>query len=146
MTGAIIILLVTVSVGLLLYVCDLKYRRRHPESEEQEEDAASSAGEHGEICCGRHLVCEKPLSPKIGEKIIYYDDEELDRFAGRDAGSYSAEEIDEVRDVMMTLLHEDVAGWVRSLGLRGISLPTELRDELFILLDSPDPQNFKSAN
>lgn len=137
MTGAIIILLVTVAVGLVLYVYDLRYRRAHPEEtgggkdpEPGEEDTV-----HGEICCGRHLVCDKPLSPLPGEKVEYYDDEELDRFAGRDADSYTPDEIEEVREVMMTLLPADVAGWVRSIHLRGINLPTPLRDELFILLE-----------
>ena len=135
MTGAIIILLVTVFVGFLLYIYDLKSRARHPESNGKEESDVAEEDNHGEICCGRHLVCEKPLSPKIGEKIIYYDDEELDRFAGRDADSYSPDEIDEVRDVMTTLLQEDIPGWVRSIQLRGINLPTPLRDELFMLLE-----------
>lgn len=135
MLGAIIILLVTVFVGLLLYVYDLRYRRRHPEFKESEEEGAPAEDEHGEICCGRHLVCEKPLSPKLGEKIIYYDDEELDRFAGREANAYTPDEIEEVREVMTTLLPEDIPGWVRSIQLRGINLPDPLRDELFILLD-----------
>ena len=135
MTGAIIILLVTIFVGLLLYIYDLKYRRKHPESEENGEIAAPPENEHGEICCGKHLVCDKKLSPDINEPIVYYDDEELDRFAGKDAESYSSDEIDEVRDVMMTLLPDDVPGWVRSIQLRGINLPSQLRDELFILLE-----------
>ena len=140
MTGAIIILLVTVFVGLLLYVYDLKYRRSHPEEfGEASGDGAEAprAGDdgHGEICCGKHLVCDKNITPGIDEKIVYFDDEELDRFAGKDADSYTQEEIDEVREVMMTLLPQDVAGWVRSIRLRGINLPSPLRDELFILLD-----------
>lgn len=134
MTGAIIILLVTVFVGLLLYVYDLKYRRKHSEESLPEGDLSSDDAHDG-ICCGRHLVCDKKLSPDIGEKIVYYDDEELDRFAGRDADGYSPDEVDEVRDVMLTLLPDDVAGWVRSIQLRGINLPSQLRDELFILLD-----------
>lgn len=139
MTGALIILLVTVAVGLLLYVYDLKYRRRQPrERDDAEEEAPleeESAETHGEICCGRHLICEKSLSPMPGDEIVYYDDEELDRFAGRDADGYTPEEIEEVREVMMTLLPDDLPGWVRSLQLRGIAVPTPLRDELLLLLN-----------
>lgn len=139
MIGALIILLVTVGVGLLLYVSDLKYRRKHPKiTDETEEKAAPETEEHGEICCGRHLICEKPLTPQPGEEIVYYDDEELDRFAGKNADEFTAEETEEVREVMMTLLPEDVPGWVRSIQLRGINLPTELRDELFMLLECND--------
>lgn len=136
MTGAIIILLVTVAVGLVLYVYDLKYRRTHTESIAAEaEKYPGEEEDHGEICCGRHLICDKPLTPKPGEPIIYYDDEELDRFAGKNADDYTPEETEEIREVMETLLPEDVAGWVRSMQLRGINFPTTLRDELFILLE-----------
>lgn len=136
MTGAVIILLVTIFVGLLLYIYDLKYRKKHPDEGVGDRASGETSEEHGEICCGKHLVCENPLAPKIGEEIVYYDDEELDRFAGRDADGYSSEEIEEVREVMLTLLPQDVAGWARSIRLRGINLPTPLRDELFLLIDN----------
>lgn len=135
MTGALIILLVTICVGLVLYVYDLRYRRKHEPSDAEGDSAIPDEEDHGEICCGKHLICEKPLTPKIGEKIVYYDDEELDRFAGRSEEGYSPDEIEEIRDVMMTLLPEDIPGWVRSIQLRGIALPAPLRDELFMLLE-----------
>lgn len=135
MTGALIILLVTVCVGIVLYVYDLKYKKTHSDKAgEAEKESVVDDDAHGEICCGRHLVCEKSLSPKIGEEIVYYDDEELDKYAGKKSDEYTEGEIDEVREVMVTLLPEDVAGWVRSIQLRGINLPDELKDELFILL------------
>ena len=141
MVGALIILFVTVTVGLLLYVYDLRWRREHKdelaEGKPGEDGNATEpeTSHHGDICCGRHIVCEKSLVPEPGEKILYYDDEELDRFAGRAPESYSPEEIDELRDVLLTLLPHDVPGWARSIQLRGISLPPEIRDELFILLE-----------
>ena len=151
MTGALIILLVTIAVGLLLYVYDLRWRAKNgnrgnspadslsadnsPESTTSSSDASSPSPDHGEICCGRHLICEKSLVPEPGEEIVYYDDEELDRFADRDPDSFTPQEIDEIRDVLLTLLPSDISGWARSIQLRRISLPTELRDELFLLLD-----------
>lgn len=144
MTGALIILFVTIAVGTLLYVQDRKWRRDHPQAETPDgasgnrqavEEAGEETSHHGEICCGRHIVCEKSLVPEPGEKPVYYDDEELDRFAGREMNDYTSDEVDEIRDVMMTLLPDDVPGWVRSIQLRGISLPEELRDELFVLLE-----------
>ena len=149
MTGALIILLVTIAVGLLLYVYDLRWRAKNgnqggtsgtsqsasePDSSE-ESSSTPSTPDHGEICCGRHLICEKSLVPEPGEEIVYYDDEELDRFADRNPDSYTPQEIDEIRDVLLTLLPSDIPGWARSIQLRRISLPTELRDELFLLLD-----------
>lgn len=62
--------------------------------------------------------------------IVYYDDEELDRFKGRAANNYSDEEVEEFAEVLYTLQAQDVAGWNRSLILRGINLPNQLKDEV----------------
>ncbi len=149
MTGVIIILLVTIFVGFLLYVYDRKWQRSHPDASQSENHAerrwndeesdSPSSGEtesevHGEICCGRHLVCEKSLSPMPGDKIEYFDDEELDRFAGRPGEAYTDEESDEFREIMETMREEELPAWVRSLQLRGIELPYQLRDTFFLLL------------
>lgn len=86
-------------------------------------------------CCGQHQICEKEsLLAAVSKKIEYYDDEELDRFKGRQANEYSDEEIDEFREIMFTMKEEEVAGWSRSLQLRGIELPDELKDELFLII------------
>ena len=85
--------------------------------------------------CGQHQICEKEsLLAAVSKKIEYYDDEELDRFKGRQANEYSDEEIDEFREIMFTMKEEEVAGWSRSLQLRGIELPDELKDELFLIV------------
>lgn len=68
-------------------------------------------------------------------EIIYYDDEELDRFIGRAPDSYSAEEVEEFRDILMTLRPDDVAGWARSITQRHIELPGDVRDELLLLVN-----------
>lgn len=86
-------------------------------------------------CCGQHQICEKEsLLAAVSKKIEYYDDEELDRFKDRQANEYSDEEIDEFREIMFTMKEEEVAGWSRSLQLRGIELPDELKDELFLIV------------
>lgn len=79
------------------------------------------------MCCGLHAVCEKGLSPD--GKPVYYDDEELDRFAGQEPDSYSSEEEEEFREVLYTLLPADVYPWGVSLTQRNIALPSALRDE-----------------
>lgn len=84
-------------------------------------------------CCGQHQICEKEsLLAAVSKQIEYYDDEELDRFKGRSAEEYSPEEADEFREIMYTMKEEEVAGWCRSLQLRGIELPDEIKDELFL--------------
>ena len=86
-------------------------------------------------CCGQHQICEKEsLLAAVSKQIEYYDDEELDRFKGRPSDGYSEEEIEEFRDILYSMQEVDVAGWRRSLQLRGIELPDELKDELFLIV------------
>ena len=86
-------------------------------------------------CCGQHEVCEKEsLLAAVSRKIEYYDDEELDRYIGTPADAYTAEQENEFRDVFYTMHEDDVAGWVRSLQLRGIALPDNLKDEVFLIV------------
>lgn len=88
-----------------------------------------------EVCCGMHITCEKDsLLADVSDTIDYFDDEELDRFAGRDADSYTPDEIEEFRDILLTLLPTDIAPWARSIQLRGITLPTEVREELLMIV------------
>ena len=86
-------------------------------------------------CCGQHQICEKEsLLAAVSKQIEYYDDEELDRFKGRPSDGYSEEEIEEFRDILYSMQEVDVAGWSRGLQLRGIELPDELKDELFLIV------------
>ena len=136
MTGALVILAALVLIGLLLFITDKKYYRHHHREDPGMESRVPSAENptSEEICCGQHLVCEKTSFSIVSDEIIYYDDEELDRFAGRAPESYSPGETEEFRDVLMTLLPEDVAGWARSITLRKIQLPSEVKDELLLLV------------
>ena len=86
-------------------------------------------------CCGQHEACERDsLLAAVSKQIEYYDDEELDTFIGRAPEDYTPEEADKFRDVFYTMQDTDVAGWVRSLQLRGISLPDEIKDEVFLVV------------
>lgn len=92
-------------------------------------------------CCGMHITCEKDsLLASVSETIDYFDDEELDRYRGRSADNYSDAEIEEFRDVLLTLLPDDIAPWARSLQLRGINLPTAVRDELLLIVSEARTQ------
>ena len=53
---------------------------------------------------------------------------------GRYSDEYTDEEVDEFREVMLTCKDDEVAGWCRSLQLRGIELPDDLKDELFLII------------
>ncbi|MGN0237840.1 MAG: hypothetical protein ACI4AK_07155 [Lepagella sp.] len=157
MKGALLIAAFLVAVGITLYVSELIWRRHHPSAESNSADEASpcddsaiapdaaidTAAEDGAEtgntdsgeCCGLHLVCEKDSLSPMSQEIIYYDDEELDRFIGRDPHTYTGDEEEEFRDVLMTLRPEDVTGWARSITQRRIELPAEVRDELLMLVN-----------
>jgi len=89
------------------------------------------------VCCGQHAVCEKVLLMKAAaEPIDFFDDEELDRFKGRRADSYTEVEEEEFREVLYTTLTREVGDWLRSLQLRGIELPEGVRDEALMLSEN----------
>lgn len=99
-----------------------------------------------EECCGMHITCERDsLMSSLSDTIEYYDDEELDRFRGRTSDQYNADEIEEFRSVLLTLLPDDIAGWGRSIQLRGIELPAPVREELLMIVaDIRASRNIKS--
>ena len=66
--------------------------------------------------------------------VEYYDDEELDAFIGRSSDTYDDEEAEQFRYVLYTMRQEEVAGWCRSLSLRGINMPDQIKDEVTVLL------------
>lgn len=87
-------------------------------------------------CCGQHAVCEKEsLLAAVSRDIEYYDDEELDRYAGRPDDQYTDDEAEEFDNIFGTMRAEDVAGWIRSLQLRGIALPLQLRDDVLLVVE-----------
>lgn len=138
-------------VGVILYVFELRHRKRHPQmpvleseaptaatgeqdTDPQQETASQQDGTDSQ-CCGMHLVCEKDTLIPLSDEIEYYDDEELDRFIGRDGTDYTPEEVEEFQDVLLTLRPEDVVGWARSITLRRLELPPMVRDSLLLLVN-----------
>ena len=138
MTGALIILAALVVVGGVLYLFHRRdVRRGAAQAPTVAPIADMPAGNDDDDspCCGMHVTCEKDsLLPEVSDKIEYFDDEELDRFAGRAASDYSTAEADEFRDVMLTMSPDEIAPWARSLQLRGIELPAPVRDELLLIV------------
>lgn len=87
-----------------------------------------------EDCCGAHSVCERDRLLSSTDEIIYFDDEELDALADKDPYTFTEEEYDAVEEVLFSLRESDVAGWLRSLQLRHIELPQELKDEALLIV------------
>jgi hypothetical protein len=110
-------------------------RRADGNGDIQSSDDTEGDGDDGQECCGMHITCEKDsLLASVSKEIEYYDDEELDRFAGKSPDGYTDDEIEEFRDVLITMKPSDIAGWARSLQLRNIALPAAVRDELLMIV------------
>lgn len=134
----LIISLILLVAGVVLWIHDRITRRHNDGSVTAEKVSAATAQEDeadSEDCCGMHMTCERDsLLTAVSPEVVYYDDEELDRFRGRGADDYSDEEIEEFRDVLLTLLPDDIAGWGRSIQMRDINLPTSIRQELLLIV------------
>ena len=125
----IVLALVAATAGII------RNRKLQKKIDRGELDAMPEVQEVDAECCGQHEICERDsLLAAVSKQIEYYDDEELDTFIGRAPEDYTPEEADKFRDVFYTMQDTDVAGWVRSLQLRGISLPDEIKDEVFLVV------------
>ncbi|MBQ8672916.1 MAG: phospholipase [Bacteroides sp.] len=113
----------------------LRYRRLQRRVERGELESIPDVVEADQECCGQHEVCERDsLLAAVSKQIEYYDDEELDRYIGVPAEGYTPEQEEEFRDIFYTMKSDEVAGWVRSLQLRGIALPDSVKDEVFLIV------------
>lgn len=87
-------------------------------------------------CNGINAKCEQECQLEAATKPIeYYDDEELDTFSGRRSDDYSDEEAAQFAEVLETLKPEEVKPWGRSLILRGINMPDQIKDEFITLAE-----------
>lgn len=85
-------------------------------------------------CCGEHLVCERESLLNTDNKIIYYDDEELDELKNIEPQEYTEEQIKLFEEVFYSLKDTDVAGWAKSLQLRNIYLPEDIREQALMII------------
>ena len=134
--GMWILIISLVLLGVIALIAGIiRNKRLQKKIERGELDRMPEVKEVDAECCGQHEVCERDsLLAAVRKKIEYYDDEELDRFIGRAPEAYTGDEIEMFRDVFYTMQETDVAGWVRSLQLRGINLPDDIKDEVFLII------------
>ena len=128
-------------VIVVLVLTEIRERRRaknidrstdRTQSTESRVESRESARPEG--CCGEHLVCERETLLQTNAKIEYYDDEELDALAGIAPEDFTPEQHQAIRDVFTTLQEADVPGWCRSLQLRNITLPPDIREEALLIV------------
>jgi len=105
------------------------------ETEENDASDATPAQGCADEACGIRSICpsEQILVSQCKGEVIYYDDEELDSFAGRDADGYTAEEEEQWRDVLYTLQPGDLLGWGQSIKHRGLVMPASIQAEFLQL-------------
>lgn len=97
-----------------------------PESSTVPSECAACA-EETEACVAERLLAG------VCKEIVYFDDEELDAYKGRNSDAYTEKEIEEFREVLLSMKESEVADWLTALQQRDIALPNELKDEAFLL-------------
>lgn len=122
-----ILIIILIAAGALLFLLT-KFNRRNITQEPE------IVVENNEECCGAHEVCDKDSLLNNSCDIVYYDDEELDALSGKAATNYTDVELKQLSDVFYTLKEHDVAGWLKSLQLRNIELPSEIRDQALMIV------------
>ena len=134
-----LILFVLLGIAILI-IFEVRARKEKNNNTELQNDAAQATDvateqrSEDDGCCGEHLVCERETLLQTNAEIIYYDDEELDALVGIAAEDYSQEQYQMIREVFETLKASDVPGWVRSIQLRNIQLPLDVREEALLIV------------
>lgn len=123
----IYIIIIVVLIALICFVAVVVRKQNRVTEEKAPVKIASD-------CCGSHAVCERDSLLSQTEEIIYFDDEELDVLSGIPADNMTEEQVKMIEDVFFTLREQDVAGWIRSMQLRNIELPTLIREEALLIV------------
>lgn len=131
MIPAFYIFVAMVVIGVILYIHDRITRKPNQQEREMPKPEQEECNDE---CCSTHDVCPSEMMLKhLNDPVTYYEDEELDAFKDRDSSSYSDEELEQWRDVLYTLKHDELLGWERSIKKRGIQMPDVIKDELLSL-------------
>lgn len=86
-------------------------------------------------CNGENSKCEQECMMEAATKPIeYFDDEELDKYRHRPSDCYTDDEAEEFAEVMYSMNPDEVKDWNRSLILREINVPNQIKDELIGLV------------
>ena len=130
-------LILFVALGLTILVLFEVRARKQSREEQQQEEAEAQRRQQENLdgeCCGQHLVCERETLLQTNAEVVYYDDEELDTLAGIAPEDLSDEQVQAVRDVFRTMQEKDVPGWCRSMQLRNIAMPEDVREEALMIV------------
>src|SRR3712207_634986 len=110
----IYLVIALIGLGLLVALGSLLFGRKGADDAIVQADVATCA-----TCNGDDPKCEQECMMEASTKEVeYFDDEELDRYAGRPSDQYTDDEADEFAQVMYTMQPIEVKDWNRSLILR----------------------------
>ncbi len=129
-----LILFIVLVVVVLVLTESRERKRKRAQVPNSESPMSPQRDSRPDGCCGEHLVCERETLLQTNAKIEYYDDEELDALAGIAPEAFTPEQYQALRDVFSTLQEADVPGWCRSLQLRNITLPPDIREEALLIV------------
>lgn len=127
-------LILFVALGLGILIAFEVRARKQEKGDRRQATGGEAPLPPDDGCCGSHLVCERETLLQTNAEVVYYDDEELDAFAGIAPEEYTKAQHDTIADVFHTLQEKDVPGWCRSLQLRHIELPLDLREEALLIV------------
>lgn len=124
------ILILILVILVLLVLVGTKLANRKPTNNMPEEPVVIPDAE----CCGAHEICEADSLMNYNDKAEYYDDEELDKYAGKKPDEYNNHETSQFHQILYTLRDNEVSGWLRSLQIRNIELPLDVREEALLIV------------
>ncbi len=125
----IIVIFTVIALSILL----LRWKNHKKSYEDMKKSTACTKAEGA---CPTGCFCDDHMLRKaIQTDIEYFDDEELDKYAGKQASEYNDQDISCFNDILSTLPPKEVGDWLTSLQLRNIALPEELRDIAFMLME-----------
>lgn len=124
-------ILVIVGMGVIVGASTLISRHNSTEP-----DVVAPAAGDCATCSGINDDCEQTCMMEAATKEVeYYDDEELDRFKGKESSEYTDDEAEEFSEVLHTMRPDEAKGWNRSLILRGINVPNQIKDDLITMIE-----------
>lgn len=125
-----IFLLLGILLALGTWISNKFSKKNNEPGAEEEEDKLQIPSD----CCGAHEVCEFEEMLQNPQEIVYFEDEELDRFRGIQSDAYNDAQIDEFRDVLYTLKNDEIRMWLLSIERRQLQLPGILRQEALMMV------------
>jgi hypothetical protein len=128
-----LLIILFISLGIAIFLLN-KYTRREKSTNITDNITPLVEQTEPEVCCGAHEVCEKDSLLATSPDAVYFEDEELDVFRFRDEKSYSEKEIAQFEEVFFTLREDEIAEWLKSLQIRNINLPYDIKEEALLIV------------